>query len=138
VQALVELQKHEDPEVNMRLPKTPWGSRYLSSTEYTTRVTFTQPANGNDETGTPLPETAIATTWANVTLWRGKQEDKTETTVSVAAYKIIIRYPRTWSVDSGMNILVRGQLHNIDAFADLDGTRTELHIFTSTYGDKVN
>lgn len=122
----------------MKLPKQPWGTRYSGSTELNTQVTFTQPNNGNDATGTPLPETAVATTWANVTLWRGKQEDKPQTTVPVASYKVVIRYPQMWSVDSGMNILVRGQRHNIDSFFDPDGNRNELHIWTWVANDAVN
>ena len=122
----------------MKLPKSVYGTRYNSATELNTQVTFTQPSNGQAVDGTPLPETAVATTWANVAMWRGKQDDKKETIESIASYKIIIRYPQTWALDSGMNILVRGQRHIIDAFNDPDGNRVELHIFTYTVNDTVN
>jgi SPP1 family predicted phage head-tail adaptor len=122
----------------MKLPKQPTGVRYLGSTDFNTQVTFTQPNNGNAADGTPMPETAVATTWASVTLWRGKQEDKPETTVAVSSYKVVIRYPKTWCVDTGMNVLVRGQRMNIDSFFDPDGTRNELHLWTWVANDTVN
>ena len=121
----------------MKLPKQPCGSRYLGSTEYTAQITFTQPNNGNGADGTPLPETAVATTWAAIAQWRGKQEDKSQTLQAVSSYKIIIRYPKTWSVDTGMNILNRGQRMNIESFSDPDGERNELHLWVWAGNDTV-
>jgi SPP1 family predicted phage head-tail adaptor len=114
----------------LRLPKQATGVRYLGSTDYNTHITVVQPNMGNAPDGSPLPEVVIATTWASVSMWRGKEEDKPQTLQTVSSYKIVIRYPRTWSLDAGMNILVRGQTHNIDSFFDADGTRTELSIWT--------
>jgi SPP1 family predicted phage head-tail adaptor len=122
----------------MKLPKQPWGTRYCGSTDFNTSITFTQPNNGNGADGTPLPETAVATVWANVAQWRGKQEDKAQTLQAVSSYKMIIRYPQTWAVDTGMNILVRGQRHNIESYSDPDGNRQELHIWTWVGDDTVN
>jgi SPP1 family predicted phage head-tail adaptor len=122
----------------MKLPKQPWGSRYLGATDYNTQITVTQPNNGNAVDGTPLPETAVATVWANVSMWRGKQTDEKQILESTSSYKIIIRYPQTWAVDTGMNILVRGQRHNIESFSDPDGNRNELHIWTWVGNDTVN
>ncbi len=114
----------------MKLPKQPWGARYQGSTDFNTRITFIQPNTGNAADGTPVPEAIVATPWANVTMWRGKQEDKTQTLQAVSSYKVIIRYPQTWAVDTGMNIMVRGQRHNIESFSDPDGNQQELHIWT--------
>ena len=122
----------------MKLPKQPYGTRYFGSTDYNTLVTFTQPLAGNATDGTPLPEVAVATLWANVAQWRGKQEDKPQTTQAVSSYKIVVRYPQRWAVDTGMNILVRGQRHNIESFSDPDGNRQELHIWTWVGNDTVN
>jgi SPP1 family predicted phage head-tail adaptor len=122
----------------MKLPKQPYGTRYLGSTDYNTKITVTQPNNGNAADGTPLPEVAVANPWANVSMWRGKQEDKNQTLQAVSSYKIIIRYPQTWAIDGGMNILVRGQRHNIESFSDPDGNRQELHIWTWCGDDTVN
>lgn len=122
----------------MKLPKQAWGTRYNGSTDYNTQITFTQPNRGNAADGTPLPEVAVATTWANVSQWRGKQNEKAQTLQAVSSYKIVIRYPQTWSVDTGMNILVRGQRHNIESFSDPDGNRQELHIWSWVGDDTVN
>ena len=122
----------------MKLPKQPWGSRYLGSTDYNTQVTFTQPNNGNGADGTPLPETAVATVWANVAQWRGKQDDKAQTLQAVSSYKLIIRWPQTWSIDAGMNILVRDLRLNVESFSDPDGNRNELHIWAWAGNPTVN
>ncbi len=121
----------------MKLPKQPWGTRYNGSTDYNTQVSFTQPNRGNAADGTPLPEVVVATTWAKVVMWRGKQEDKASTLESVSSYQIVICYPKTWNLDTGMNILVRGQRHNIESFSDPDGTRNELQIWTWVGSDTV-
>jgi SPP1 family predicted phage head-tail adaptor len=120
----------------MKLPKTPWGTRYASSTDYNTRAQFVQPNAGNAIDGTPLPEILVACTWANVSQWRGKQEDKPQSLQAVSSYKIVIHYPKTWNVDAGMNVLVNGQRHNIDSFLDPDGNKNELHCWT-WIGDEV-
>jgi SPP1 family predicted phage head-tail adaptor len=85
-----------------------------------------------------LSPTTVATPWANVAQWRGKQDDKTQTVQAVSSYKIIIRYPQTWSMDTGMQIFVRGQQHNIESYSDPDGNRRELHIWTWVGDDTVN
>jgi SPP1 family predicted phage head-tail adaptor len=122
----------------MRLPKAPYGTRYLCATDYNTKIVITQPNNGNGADGTPLPETTVATPWANVAQWRGKQSDKPQTLQAVSSYKIIIRYPKTYAMDAGMNILLRGQRHNIESYSDPDGNRIELHIWTWVGDDTVN
>jgi SPP1 family predicted phage head-tail adaptor len=122
----------------MKLPKQPWGVRYLGATDFTTRITVVQPNNGNAADGTPLPETTVATPWASISQWRGKQDDKAQTLQAVSSYKIVIRYPLTWSVDTGMNILVRCQRHNIESYSDPDGNQNELHIWTWVGADTVN
>jgi SPP1 family predicted phage head-tail adaptor len=121
----------------MKLPKTPSGVRYAGSTDYNTQITIVQPGAGNALDGTPLPETTVASTWANVAEWRGKEADKQQTIQAVSSYKIIIRYPKTYSLDTGMNILVRGQRHNIDSFSDPDGQRVQLTIWTWVGDDAV-
>lgn len=122
----------------MRLPKQPWGTRYNSSTDFNTQVSFVQLNTGNATDGTPLPETKVATTWANVTMWRGRQNSQAQTLQAVSSYKVIIRYPQAWAIDGGMNILVRGQRHQIESFSDPDGNRQELHIWTWVGDDTVN
>ncbi len=121
----------------MKLPKQPWGTRYNGSTDYNTQITFTQINNGNAPDGTPMPEVAVATVWANVSQWRAKQNEKTQALQGVSSYKVILRYPQTWSVDTGMRILVRGQQHNIESFSDPDGNRQELHVWSWVGNDSV-
>lgn len=131
-------QLQVDEDTPLKLPKQPTGVRYLNSTDYNTRITVTQPNTGNAADGTPMPEVAVASPWANVTEWRGKQDAKDQTLQAVSSYKIVIRWPQTWSMDGGMNILVRGQRHNIDSFSDCDGNRQELHIWTWVGDSTVN
>jgi hypothetical protein len=50
----------------------------------------------------------------------------------------VVRFPKTYSLDGGMQILVRGQLHNIDSFYDPDGQQVELHIWTFVTNDTVS
>lgn len=121
----------------MKLPKQATGVRYLNSTDYNVQITFIQPNMGNQADGTPLPPAAIATVWANVALWRGKQVLKSEIQQSQSSYKMSCRYPRTFNIDTGMTILVRNQTHNIESFSDLDGTRNELTIWTWVGNDQA-
>jgi SPP1 family predicted phage head-tail adaptor len=114
----------------MKMPKTVAGIRYLSSTDYNTRITFQQPNAGQTADGTANLPTVVKCVWANVSPWRSKEEDKTQIRVAVSSFKIVIPYPFSFSLDSGMQIMVGSQLHNIDSFYDPDGQRHELHIYT--------
>jgi len=123
----------------MPLPKNPAGVRYKSSNAYNCLVTFLQPNAGAAADGTPNAPTVVReNVRANVAQWRGKEADKTDTRVAVSSYKIIIRYPKTWSVDTGMQINLRNQLHEIDSFSDPDGQQVELHIWTFVTDDTVS
>lgn len=123
----------------MPLPKNPAGVRYKSSNDYNSLVTFIQPNAGQAADGTPNAPTVVReNVRANVAQWRGKEADKTDTRVAVSSYKIIIRYPKTWSVDTGMQINLRNQLHEIDSFSDPDGQQVELHIWTFVTDDTVS
>ena len=123
----------------MPLPKNPAGVRYTDSNEYNCRVTFLQPNAGQETDGTPkTPTTVKSNVWAKVSQWRGKEADKEDTRVAVSSYKIVIRYPKTYSIDSGMQIMLRNQLHNIESFSDPDGQRVELHIWTFVTDDTVS
>lgn len=122
----------------MNLPKTPAGVWYTNSNEYNSRVTFLQPNAGAESDGTPkAPTTVKSNVWAKVAQWRGKEADKTDTRVAISSYKMVIRYPN-FHIDTGMQIMLRGQLHNIDSFSDPDGQRVELHIWTFVTDDTVN
>lgn len=112
------------------------GVRYKSASELTCRITFTQPNAGQEADGTPLPETIVKTNvWANVAKWRGKETDKPQERTGQSSYQIIIRYPKAYSVDSGMNILLRNQRHNIESISDPDGQMVELHLWTFVDND---
>lgn len=119
----------------MKLPKNPSGVRYLGSTDYNTRVTFQNPNAGQAADGTPNLPTVVKKVWANISEWRGKETDKTQERVGVSSYKIVIQYPKTWSVETGMQILVRNQLHNIESHSDPDGQQIELHLWSYTTDD---
>jgi SPP1 family predicted phage head-tail adaptor len=120
----------------MAIPKRfSTGVQYLSASAFNTRITFMQPNSGQAADGTPNPPTVVACTHANMAQWRGKETDKQETRVATSSYKFIVRYPKTYSVDAGMNIMVRNQLHEIESFSDPDGQRIELHIWTFVQND---
>ena len=121
----------------MKQPKTSKGVRYLSSDDYDVRAYFIQPNMGNAADGTPLPPATIATVWCSVALWRGKQNEKTQLLQGSTSYKVSIRYPRTFALDTGMTIQIRGQVHNIESFADIDDTRNELTIYTWVGNDQI-
>lgn len=113
----------------MKLPKTPWGTRYLGPTDYNVQITITQPNTGNAIDGTPLPPSTVAVVWANVAQWRGKQKDDKQTLQAQSSYKVIIQSPRTWTLDSGMLISFGGHVLNIESTSDPDGQNIETHIW---------
>jgi len=121
------------------LPKRlPTGTRYLSASAFSNYVTFVEPNAGQAADGTPLAETVVASgVHAAVMLWRGKERDQQQTRTGTTSYKIVIRYPKTYSVNGGMNILVRNQRHNIESIADPDGQQVELHLQTWVENDAV-
>ena len=112
--------------------------RYLPSSAYNAYVTIQNPNAGQAGDGTPNAPIVVAqNVHANVSLWRGKEVDKGETRVGTSSYKIVIRYPKTYSIDTGCQLLLRSQLHNIDSFLDPDGQRVELHLYTFVTNDAV-
>jgi SPP1 family predicted phage head-tail adaptor len=124
----------------MKLPKDPnTGIRHFSSDAFNCYVTILQPNAGQGSDGTPNQPTTVAQNiHANMSPWRSKEEDKPQSRVGLSSYKIVIRYPKTYSLDSGMQIMLRNQLHNIESFYDPDGQRAELHIYTFVTDDTVN
>jgi SPP1 family predicted phage head-tail adaptor len=111
--------------------KTSTGVRYLSSSAFNCYVSILQPDAGQATDGTPNAATTVASgIHANVAQWRGKEVDKTQTRVAQSSYKIIIRYPKSYTVDASMQVQVRGQLHNIESISDPDGQQVELHLWT--------
>lgn len=124
----------------MSLPKrlaTP-AVRYLGSSAFNTPITIQQPATGQSAAGVPNPPTVVANTRANVAQWRGKETDRPKDRVGISSYKMILHYPKTYTMDTGMQILVRSQLHNIESFSDPDGQQVELHVWTSVTGDTTD
>jgi head-tail adaptor len=122
----------------MSLPKKmSSGVRYLPSSAFNCYITFINPNAGQAIDGTPLSATTVMATHANVAQWRGKEADKSQDRVGLSSYKMIIRYPKTYSIDTGMQIQFRSQLHNIESFSDPDGQQVELHIWTFCTDDTV-
>lgn len=125
----------------MSLPKKlSTNVRYLPASAFNSYVTFLQPNAGQATNGTPnAPTVVVSGIHANVAQWRGKEVLKTEDRVAFSSYKIVVRYPKTYSVDTGMQIqIVRGgvtQVHNIESFSDPDGQQVELHIWTTVTND---
>jgi head-tail adaptor len=111
--------------------------RYKPAGAYNSYVTVLQPNAGQDSTGAPVAATAVAKTWANIAIWRGKEIDKSQERVGQTSYKIILRYPKTYTIDTGCQIQHGSQLHQIESIADPDGRRVELHLFTWVSDDVV-
>jgi head-tail adaptor len=114
------------------------GVRYLPSSAFNCYVTILNPNSGQATDGTPNAPSTVATgIHANVSPWRSKEKDTSQLRVGQSSYKIVIRYPKTYSIDTGMQIMLRGQLHIIESFYDPDGQRVELHIWTWVSDDVV-
>ena len=122
----------------MTLPKNPAGVRYASSNDFNCYITVINPNAGQAANGTPNAPTVVRqNVHAKVEQWRGKETDKEQSRVAISSYKIVIWYPKTWSLDTGMQIKLRNQLHNIESFSDPDGQRVQLHIWTFVTDDTV-
>jgi head-tail adaptor len=119
----------------MSLPKKlSTGVRYLPSSAFNSYVAFLQPNAGQGADGTPNPPTTVASgIHANVQPWRSKETDTQQTRVAISSYKIVIRAPKTYSLDTGMQIqLTRGgttHTLNIESMYDPDMQAVELHIW---------
>lgn len=113
------------------LPRKLSGTRYLSSAAFNSYITLLQPNAGQATDGTPLPPTTvISNIHAHVEMWRGKETDKAQVRTSQSSYKVVIHYPKTYSLDAGMLIQVtNGPLLNIESLSDPDGQRVEMHVW---------
>jgi SPP1 family predicted phage head-tail adaptor len=110
--------------------KNPSGVRYKTAPDYNTYVTFLQPNAGQAPDGTPNdPSVVKANVHANVAQWRGTERDKSDSRTAMSSYKIIIRYPKTYTIDSGMTIQFGSRLLNIESMSDPDGRQIEFHIW---------
>jgi hypothetical protein len=122
----------------MALPKKlSTGVRYLSSSAYNCYVDFLNPNSGALPDGTPNAPTVVAAgVHANVSPWRSKEIDKAQIRIGQSSFKVVIRFPKTFAVDTGMLIQqTRGGatlLMNIDSAYDPDGQNVELHIYAWT------
>jgi SPP1 family predicted phage head-tail adaptor len=113
--------------------------RYLTSSAFNSYISVQNTNAGQAADGTPNVPTVVASNvHASISPWRSKEVDKQQTRDALSSYKIVIRYPKTWNIDTGCQILVRGQVHNIDSFYDPDGQRVELHIYTFVTNDAVS
>src|SRR5580692_7803909 len=95
----------------MSLPKKlSTGVRYLPASAFNAYITILDPDAGQATDGTPNVPTVVASgIHANVTPWRSKEVDKQQARVGQSSFKIVIRAPKTFNVDTGMQIqLVRG------------------------------
>jgi SPP1 family predicted phage head-tail adaptor len=112
------------------------GVRYLSASAFNCYITFVDPDAGQASDGTPNAPVVVASNiHANVAQWRGKEVDKPQERVGQSSYKMIIRYPKTYAVNAGMQIQFRSQLHEIESISDPDGQQVELHLWTWVNND---
>lgn len=115
----------------MSLPKQiSTGIRYLSSSAFNCLVDILNPNSGQAGDGTPnAPITVARHIHANISPWRTKEVDKPQQRIGQSSFKVVIRYPKTFSVNAGMQIRHHGQLMEVESIYDPDGQRVELHIF---------
>lgn len=118
----------------MSLPKKLSGVRYLSSASYNCYISILNPNSGAVSDGTPNAPTTVASgIHANVSPWRSKEVDKAEIRVGQSSFKIVIRYPKTFTVDTGMQVqLTRAgntTLYNVESAYDPDMQGVELHLW---------
>jgi len=119
----------------MSLPKrAATNVRYLPSSAFSSYVTFIDPNQGQEIDGTVNPPaTVVQNIHANVQPWRSKEVDKSETRVGQSAYKVVVHYPKTYSLNSGMQMqITRGttvHLLNIESLYDPDMQGVEMHIW---------
>lgn len=120
----------------MALPRKLSGQKYLPNSAFNSYISIVNPNAGQAADGTPnAPVPVVQNVHANVSPWRSKEIDKGQTRVGQSSYKIVVRYPKTYSVDTGMQITLRNQIHDIDSQYDPDGQQVELHIFTFVTND---
>jgi hypothetical protein len=110
------------------------GVRYLPSSAFNCYITILQPNAGQATDGTPNAPTTVASgIHANVSPWRSKEVDKTQTRVGQSSFKVVIRAPKTFSVDTGMQIQItragNTTLYDVEGAYDPDGQAVELHMW---------
>lgn len=117
----------------MTLPKRLSGARYLPASAFNAYVTILNPDAGQAADGTPNAATTVASNvHANVSPYRTKEVDRPQNRMGQSSFRIVIRYPQTFTVTTGMQINVRGQIHEIESLYDPDGQQVELHFWTWT------
>lgn len=108
--------------------------RYLPSSAFNSYINILNPNAGQQSDGTPNAPITVATgIHASISPWRSKEVDKSQTRVGQSSFKIVIRYPKTFTVDTGMQIQCTRAgntiLYNIESVYDPDAQGVELHIW---------
>jgi head-tail adaptor len=117
------------------LPKqSSTGFRYLGSSAFNSYITILNPNAGAQTDGTPNAPVVVAQNiHANVSPWRSKEVDKSQTRIGESSFKIVIRFPKTYSLDAGMQVtLTRAgvtTLYEIESWYDPDGQGVEAHLW---------
>ncbi len=118
----------------MSLPKRlASGTKYLGASAYNCYLTVIDPNSGQAADGTPNAPAVIATNvHANCSPWRTKEVDNPQQRIGQSSFKSVLRYPKTNRMHTGMQLQLRGQIHEIESFYDPDGQQRELHVWTWT------
>jgi head-tail adaptor len=114
--------------------KSSTGVRYLGASAFNSYITILNPNAGAATDGTQNAPTVVAQNiHANISPWRSKEVDKPQTRVGQSSFKIVVRFPKTYSLDAGMRIqLTRAgvtTLYEIESWYDPDGQGVEAHIW---------
>jgi SPP1 family predicted phage head-tail adaptor len=120
----------------MFLKRATTGIAYKTASQLNCLITFMQ-ATGAESDGTLNAPVAVWTTHANISMWRGKENDKAQQRNAQSTFKITIRYSPTFTPTSDMTISYHGQTYNIDSVSDVDGQRVQLEIWAWLENDGI-
>ena len=104
------------------------GVRYKSASELNAIITFMQATPAASD-GTPGAFAAVWVTYANIALWRGKEEDLPQIRNAASTFKITMRYNPEFIPTADMTILYHGTTYNIEAISDIDGQNIQLELW---------
>ncbi|HLX83806.1 MAG TPA: phage head closure protein [Terriglobales bacterium] len=113
------------------------GVRYKTASELNCLITF-QKAVGAENDGTLNPPTTVWTAHANIAMWRGREDDKTQQRNAASSFKITMRYSKQFVPTSDMTILYHGQTYNIESVSDIDGQQVQIEIWAWIENDGLN
>ena len=113
----------------MATPKNTRGISYKTATDYNCRIAFAQAVGAETDGTLNAPILVKSGVWANIAMWRGKEDDKAQQRNAVSSFKITIRYDKNVAPTSDIRIWYHGDTYNIESVSDIDGRRVQLEMW---------